>query len=183
MTAVDGPTVVDMADQPPTREQAEQHVVYEIEAMSKAAVRYLETVEGPMKDATPHGITDAVFFLEAALGHARTLIMTFGFPSKAERRVPRALGLGKGFVDKFRPASGLGDLTANQLYGQLSGLVGHIGPIRWNTPDVVDAHRPADVAKSILDGLDAAGVSDESTAVADAIHEARRRLDGDGTSA
>lgn len=129
-----------------------------------------------MQGATPMGFHDAVFFLEAALGHARTLITTFGFPDKAERRLVETLGVVKGFVEHFRRESEAGGLSSGQLYGQLSELVGHVGPIRWNTPASVEAHRPIAVATAVLNGLAATGLPDLSLPVGAAMTDARQRL-------
>jgi hypothetical protein len=140
----------------PTQAQAEEHVTYEIEAMSRGGARYAQEWDERVNQATPSGYEDAVFFLEASLLHARTLVIAFGFPDNKARAVTTALGFSndeQAFKDGLAPLG----ITAGQTYGQLSELLAHIGRQRWDTPLGVHMHRPVCVADTVLDALAACG--------------------------
>lgn len=143
----------------PTRVQAEEHVVYEIEAMCRAAARYAEEWGATVNMATPAGYQDAVFFLEAALLHARTLVMAFGYPDKRARRLVKALGVKKGHEKSFRDGFSHPTASSSKAYGQLSELMAHIGETRWEVPLEVHVHQPIEVAYSVLDALEACGAT------------------------
>lgn len=160
----------------PTKADAETHVVYEIEAMCRAAARYSVEWGSTVNLATPSGWEDAVFFLEAALIHARALVMAFGYPGRAERRLVRALGTPKGHEKPFRAGFSHPTVKAEKAYGQLSELLAHIGEARWDAPLGVNVHQPIEVAYAVLDALDACGATSANAAVKAAVDEGRQRL-------
>lgn len=97
-------TVENMATAP-TLAEVEEHIVYEIEAMCRAAARYAEEVGATVNQATPSDWRDAVFFLEASLIHARNLVMLFGYPGKGERQFSGLSGPQRGTRQRPSPAS------------------------------------------------------------------------------
>jgi len=158
----------------PTQAQAEEHVTYEIEAMSRGAARYAREWDERVNMATPSGYEDAVFFLEASLLHARTLVITFGFPDDKARVVTAALGLQndeQSFKDALAPLG----ITAGQAYGQLSELLAHIGRQRWDAPLGIHMHQPVRVADTVLKALVAGGARSNAV-LAQAIDTETTRL-------
>jgi hypothetical protein len=160
----------------PSAAEAEEHVVYEVEAMCRAAARYAQEWDERVNQATPSGYQDAVFFLEAALLHARTLIITFGFPDDKARDVTAALGLPDQEAP-FREALKPLGLSAGQVYGQLSELIAHIGGQRWDAPLGIQMHRPVGVATTVLDALHACGAT-SNLALAAAVQAEQTTLSG-----
>lgn len=158
----------------PTLADVEPHIVYEIEAMCRAAARYAEEVGATVNQATPSDWRDAVFFLEASLIHARTLVMLFGYPGKGERKVLRALGAPKGHKEAFIAGFSHPSATANKAYGQLSELLAHVGTTRWQAPLQVDVHQPVEVTIAVLDALEDSGVSGCNAAIRGAIDAGRQ---------
>jgi hypothetical protein len=157
-----------------TQGDAEKHVTYEIEAMTRGAVRYAQEWDERVNQATPSGYQDAVFFLEASLLHARSLVITFGFPDDKARAVTAALGFSndeQAFKDALAPLG----ITAGQSYGQLSELLAHIGRQRWDAPLGIRMHQPVRVAATVLDALEACGAK-SSTALAGVIEAEKNRL-------
>jgi hypothetical protein len=162
----------------PTRAQAEEHVVYEIKAMCQAAARYAEEWEA-INQATPTGWEDEIFFLEAALAHARTLVMAFGYPDSKAKNLVKALGVSDGYKKPFKQSfSDPSDpsATSDEKYGQLSELLAHIGATRWNAPHGIKVHQPIEVANSVLDALQASGATNANAAVKTAVDEGRERM-------
>jgi hypothetical protein len=158
----------------PTLADVEEHIVYEVEAMCRAAARYAEEHGATVNQATPSDWRDAVFFLEASLIHARTLVMLFGYPGKGERRVQRALGTPKGHKAAFIKAFSHPTASAQKAYGQLSELLAHVGATRWESPLTVEVHQPVEVAISVLDALDASGISGCNAAIGAAVASGRQ---------
>lgn len=159
---------------PPTQLQAEEHVSYEIEAMTRGAVRYAQEWDERVNQATPWGYEDAVFFLESSLLHARTLVITFGFPDEKARAVTAALGLGNG-EQGFKAALAPLGITAGQAYGQLSELLAHIGRQRWDAPLGIRMHQPVRVSAIVLGALEAYGAK-SNNALASVIETEQDRL-------
>jgi hypothetical protein len=160
----------------PTLVDVQPHVVYEIEAMCRATARYAEEVGATVNQATPSDWRDAVFFLEAALIHARTLVMLFGYPGRRERAVLRALGAPKGHASAFISGFSHPSAPAKKAYGQLSELVAHVGAARWQAPVQVDVHQPVEVAISVLDALEASGITAANAAIKAAVDDGRQRV-------
>ena len=160
----------------PTLADVEEHIVYEIEAMCRAAARYAEEVGATVNQATPSGWRDAVFFLEASLIHARSLVMLFGYPGKGERKVLRALGAPKGHKAAFIAGFSHPSASAKKAYGQLSELLAHVGATRWESPLNVDVHQPVEVAASVLDALEDAGITGCNAAIKAAVDNGRELL-------
>jgi hypothetical protein len=151
-------------------------VVYEIEAMCRAAARYAEDWGAKLHQATPWGWEDAVFFLEASLGHARALVMAFGYPGRNERRLVKALGIPKGYEKTFRQGFSHASVTTDRAHGQLSELIGYIGQARWDAPFGIDVHQPVEVAYSVLDALDSCRATTVNAALKAAVDKGRERL-------
>lgn len=126
--------------------------------MSRGAVRYAQEWDERINQATPSGYEDAVFFLEASLLHARTLVITFGFPDEKARAITAVLGLGND-EQAFKGALAPLGITAGQAYGQLSELLAHIGRQRWDAPLGVHMHQPVRVADTVLSALEACGAN------------------------
>lgn len=160
----------------PTLDDAEKHIVYEIEAMCRAASRYAEEVGATVNQATPSDWHDAVFFLEASLIHARSLVILFGYPGKKERGLLRVLGLPKGHRKAFQSGFSHPTASASKAYGQLSELIAHVGATRWEAPLNVDVHQPVEVAVAVLDALENCGVADKNAAIRSAIDDGRQRV-------
>jgi len=165
-----------MSSNRPGRSEAERHVVYEIEAMCRSAARYAEEWGSQVNLATPAGWEDAVFFLEASLLHARTLVMLFGYPKAAEFEILSALALPEGIRDAFRAAFSHPEIAVGEAYGQLSELVAHVGAARWDAPLGLGVQQPLELAYSVLNALDSSGATAASEAISETVESGRIRL-------
>jgi len=123
------------------------HAAYEVEAMCVAARRYAEGWNAA-NGATPAGLPDEVFFLEACLLHARNLY-EFLF-TEGGRLEPRHVGVHRYDVraalarfEELQPAG-------SRIYGQLSTFVVHLTMGRWNATGDVQIHEPVELAGAIL---------------------------------
>ena len=161
----------------PSAAEAEEQLVYEIEAMCRGRGPLRPGVGRACDLATPSGYEDAVFFLEAALLHARTLIITFGFPKDKDEKVTEALALTvdtPAFCEAFMPLG----LSPKHVYGHSSELIVHIGGQRWTAPFGVHMHRPVRVAVTVLDSLQASGACISNAAIAAVVQAERVTLAG-----
>lgn len=125
----------------------ENDLAYEIRAMCRAALRYVEDWGGT-DYATPPDYPDAVFFLEAALLHARCLL-SFLVAGRYEI-TPEMVGLEKVPTDIKERFEHLYGLHGGVALDRLNVFLAHLSPRRRQPMEAVEIHQPLAMARALL---------------------------------